>query len=98
MFKVVWRFNLADGIDEATFFEWLKTNVWASSAKYGCETRAFRINKGPHTYSTEAAWPSEAARGEWVASADFRAIPAYPGTGSPWGAQVDMEAVEYRPM
>lgn len=98
MLKVVWRFNLQDGISEAAFFSWLKTHVWASSAKYGCETVAFRLNRGAHAYSTEATWPSEAARQEWVSSDDFKGIPPYPGTSSPWGAQVDMEAVEYRPL
>jgi len=98
MLKIVWRFNLAEGIDEATFFDWLKSYVWASSARYGCETRAFRLSKGPHAYSTEATWPSEATRQAWVASEAFKSIPAYPGTGSPWGAQVDMEAVEYHPI
>ena len=98
MFKVVWRFNLHDSIIEAAFFSWLKANVWTSSAKYGCETTAFRLNKGPHRYSTEAVWPSEDARQAWVSSDDFKTIPAFPGTDSPWGAQVDMEAVEYRPV
>lgn len=78
--------------------EWLKANVWASSAKYGCETTAFRLNSGPHRYSTEAVWPSEDARQAWVSSDDFKTIPPFPGTDSPWGAQVDMEAVEYRPV
>ena len=98
MFKVVWRFNLKEGVDEAEFFTWLRENVWASSARFGCETVAFRLNKGPHAYSTEATWPSEEARREWAGSEHFRAIPAYPGTDSPWGAQVGMEAVEYHPL
>lgn len=98
MFKVVWRFNIREGISEADFFAWLKANVWASSAKYGCDTVAFRVNKDPHAYSTEATWPSEAARQEWVSSDDFTSIPCYPGTDGPWGAQTDMEAVEYRPI
>lgn len=98
MFKVVWRFNPKAGVDESTFFPWLKANVWASSAKYGCETVAFRLNRSPHQYSTEATWPSEEARQAWAASADFRAIPSFPGTDSPWGAQTEMESVEYHPI
>lgn len=98
MFKVVWRFNLREGIDEAEFFAWLKANVWASSARYGCSTVAFRLNKGPQAYSTEATWPSSEARRQWAESDGFRAITPFPGTESPWAAQVDLEAVEYRPI
>ncbi len=88
--KIIWRFNLAPGIEERTFFVWLRDNVWASSSKAGCETRAFRLEGGAHAYSTEATWPSVEARDAWQAS---RRIPNYPGLDSPWAAQVDLEGV-----
>jgi hypothetical protein len=46
----------------------------------------------------KATWPSESARQEWVGSADFKVISPYPGTASPWGAQIDLESIEYRPI
>ena len=91
--KIIWRFNLAPGIEERAFFAWLRHNVWASSSKAGCETRAFRLQGGAHAYSTEATWPSIDARDRWQGSADFAAIPNYPGLDSPWAAQIDLERV-----
>lgn len=93
--KIVWRFNLRDGVEPAAFFAWLRDNVWASSATYGCTTRAFVLKNAAHAYSTEATWPDAAARDRWQASDDFRAIPNYPGLDSPWAAQVDLEPVLY---
>ena len=93
--KVVWRFNLRDGIEPSAFFAWLRENVWSSSAAYGCVTRAFKLEQSAHAYSTEATWPDAAARDRWQASDGFRAIPNYPGLGSPWAAQVDLEPVLY---
>jgi hypothetical protein len=93
--KIVWRFNLRNGIDPAVFFAWLRENVWSSSAAYGCVTRAFALKQAQHAYSTEATWPDAAARDRWQASDGFRAIPNYPGHNSPWAAQVDLEPVLY---
>ncbi len=88
--KIIWRFNLAPGIEEGVFFAWLHDNVWVSSAQAGCATRAFRLEGGTHAYATEATWPSVEARDAWQAS---RRIPNYPGLDSPWAAQVDLEGV-----
>lgn len=96
MIKVVWRFNLAPGVDERDFFTWLRTHVWASSAEFGCQTRAFRVEGAPLAFSTEATWPDEAARAAWSETPGFAAIPNYPGFGSPWGAQIDLERCVYR--
>ncbi len=93
--KIVWRFNLRDGIEPAAFFIWLREHVWTSSAAYGCVTRAFTLTQSTHAYSTEATWPDAAARDRWQASDDFRAIPNYPGLDSPWAAQVNLEPVLY---
>lgn len=94
--KIIWRFNLAHGIEERAFFAWLRDNVWASSSKAGCETRAFRLEGGAHAYSTEAEWPSIEARDGWQSSDAFSEIPNYPGTDSPWAAQIDLERVTAR--
>ena len=91
--KIIWRFNLAPGIEEREFFAWLRDNVWASSSKAGCETRAFHLDGGTHAYATEATWPNVEARDVWQAS---RRIPNYPGLDSPWAAQVDLEGVTAR--
>ena len=96
MLKLVWRFNLAPAVDERAFFAWLRQHVWQSSAEFGCETRAFRLEGEAHAYSTEAAWPNDEARAAWQASAGFAAIPNYPGFDSPWGAQADLERCLYR--
>ena len=96
MMKVVWRFNLAPAADEGEFFAWLRQNVWASSAEFGCVTRAFRIEGATLAFSTEATWPHEDARAAWQASPGHTAIPNYPGFDSPWGAQVDLERCLYR--
>lgn len=98
MLKIVWRFNLRDGVDETEFWSWLRQNVWSSSAAYGCATVAFAVSGGTHRWSTEATWPDEDARRAWSASPDFAALPPWPGSDTPWGAQVDMEAAEYRPL
>ena len=96
MMKVVWRFNLAPGVDEREFFAWLRQYVWASSAEFGCATRAFRLEGATHAFSTEATWPDDEARAAWQASAGHAAILNYPGCDSPWGAQVDLERCVYR--
>ena len=96
MMKMVWRFNLAPGVDEHEFFAWLRRHVWASSAEFGCETRAFRLEGAALAFSTEATWPDEEARAAWQASAGHAAIPNYPGFDSPWGAQTDLEMCVYR--
>ncbi len=96
MMKVVWRFNLAPGVDEREFFAWLRRHVWASSAEFGCRTTAFRLDGAPLAFSTEAAWPDDEARIAWQASPAFAAIPSYPGFDSPWGAQTDLEMCVYR--
>lgn len=96
MMNVVWRFNLAPGVDEGEFFAWLREHVWASSAEFGCATRAFGIDGAALAFSTEATWPDDAARAAWQASAGHAAIPNYPGFDSPWGAQVDLERCLYR--
>lgn len=98
MLKVVWRFNLAEGVDETEYWEWLRRNVWSSSARYGCATTAYRIKEGPHAFSTEALWPSDDARTCWVESEDFSSIPNWPGADTPWAAASDMESAEYRPL
>lgn len=99
MIKVVWRFNLANGIGEAAFFPWLRQHVWASSATYGCATYAYRLpSTVKHRYATEALWPSQEARNAWAESDSFRAIPNYPGCDSPWGAQTDLEATVFEPL
>ncbi len=66
--KVVWRFNLREGIEPDAFFAWLRDNVWASSAKFGSVTRAFSLTNGAHAYSTEATWPDADARDRWQAT------------------------------
>ncbi len=96
MMKVVWRFNLAPGVDEREFFAWLRTHVWASSAEFGCVTTAFRLSGSSHAFSTEAAWSIEDARTAWQASPGCAAIPSYPGFDSPWGAQTDLEMCLYQ--
>ena len=96
MMKIVWRFNLAPGIDEREFFAWLRRHVWASSAEFGCATRAFRIEGASHAFSTEATWPDDEARAAWSATPGFAAIPNYPGFDSPWGAQIGLERCVYR--
>lgn len=93
--KIVWRFNLKEGVDEAEFFHWLKSHVWSSSEKYGCKTTAFKLEQSVHAYSTEAVWPDEESRQKWVRSEDFKNIQNYPGYDSPWGAQKDMESIVY---
>ena len=96
MMKVVWRFNLAPGVDEREFFAWLRRCVWSSSAEFGCRTTAFRLEGAAHTFSTEAAWPNDDARTAWQASPGRAAIPNYPGFDSLWGAQMDLEMCVYR--
>ncbi len=94
--KVVWRFNLAPGVDEHDFFAWLRAHVWQSSAQFGCRTLAFRLEGVSHAFGTEARWPDDAARTAWQAGPAFAAIPNYPGFDSPWGAQTDLEMCVYR--
>ena len=98
MMKVIWRFNLATGVDEREFFAWLRCNVWASSAEFGCRTTAFRIEgeDAGHAFSTEATWSIDEARTAWQASSGFAGIPNYPGSDSPWGAQTDLQMCVYR--
>lgn len=98
MHKVVWRFNLAAGVDSTEFFAWLRRHVWASSAEFGCATTAFRLSAGDHAWSTEAVWPSATARAAWSASPGFAALPNWPGTDTPWGAQADMQLAIYEPL
>ena len=94
--KVVWRFNLAPGVDEREFFTWLSRHVWASSAEFGCVTTAFRLDGTSHSFSTEAVWSIGEARDAWQASPGFAAIPNYPGCDSPWGGQTDLEMCVYQ--
>jgi hypothetical protein len=91
--KVVWRFNLAPDIDKVSFFLWLRENVWASSARFGCVTRAYRLQNSERAYCTEAEWPDADVRDRWQRSAEFSAIEPFPGTATLWGAQTGLEGV-----
>jgi hypothetical protein len=98
MLKVVWRFNLRADVRPDEFWPWLQRHIWASSAAYGCSTQAFQLRGGAHAWSTEATWPSESARQRWNESSDFAMLPSWPGSDSPWGAQVDMEMTQFLPL
>lgn len=87
--SVLRLFNVADVVDPEAYFRWLSKTVWASTAKFGCVTQAFRVDLCGRHFATIARWPSATARSEWERS-ERDSLSLFPGTTSPWQVQSDM--------